>query len=106
MNRKDALTFLGLPESATDKQLRKRLEEKIEYYERLSQHAPSAFLKRLNAQHLASVQQIQKQVLSLQQEPLFTQANQQPEVNVDSVAEDHSSLTMPVILNSSARVAK
>jgi hypothetical protein len=106
MNRKDALNFLGLPDSATDKQLRKCLEEKIEYYERLSQHAPSAFLKRLNAQHLARVQQIQKQVLSIQQQPLFVPEQQEPEVNVISVREDHSPLTMPVILNSSARVSK
>ena len=63
MERTEALAFLGLSESATSKQIKKRIEEKILHYEELSSRGASAFLRKLNLQHLSKVLLIQKELL-------------------------------------------
>src|SRR5258708_4628214 len=59
MTKSEALEFLELPETATDSEIKMRVEDKLAYFERLSEKAPSDFLKRLHARNAAKVSEIQ-----------------------------------------------
>jgi len=61
MTQKDAFDFLELPESATKSQIKIRLVEKLEYFEHLSQHAASDFLRRIHAKNVDKVRAIQRE---------------------------------------------
>jgi hypothetical protein len=61
MTKSEALEFLELPETATDSEIKIRVEDKLAYFERLSEKAPSDFLKRLHARNAAKVSEIQMQ---------------------------------------------
>src|SRR5882672_8364136 len=61
MTKSEALEFLELPETATDSEIKIRVEDKLAYFERLSEMAPSDFLKRLHARNAAKVSEIQMQ---------------------------------------------
>lgn len=99
MNRKEALSFLELLENSSDQQIRKRLEEKISQFEELSNNSPSAFLRRLNSQHLSKLIVLQKDVLILLQKPVSIKPVKEEIDSKDNVMNDEiSSLTMPVIL--------
>jgi hypothetical protein len=64
MTQKEALQFLELPETATNNEIRIRLAEKLEYFEHLSEEAPSDFLRRINARHADKVKHIQQEFFS------------------------------------------
>ena len=55
MELKEALIFLDLTESATEADVKERIKERLALYERLSQAKGSAFLSRLNGQHLQKI---------------------------------------------------
>ena len=59
MTKSEALEFLELPETATDSEIKIRVEDKLAYFERLSEKAPSDFLRRLHARNAAKVSEIQ-----------------------------------------------
>lgn len=59
MTQQEAFVFLELPELASKTQIKLRLSEKLEYFEHLSEHAPSDFLRRINARHVEKVKHIQ-----------------------------------------------
>jgi hypothetical protein len=59
MTKSEALEFLELPETATDNEIKIRVEDKLAYFERLSEKAPSDFLRRLHARNAAKVSEIQ-----------------------------------------------
>src|SRR5258708_203555 len=59
MTKSEAVEFLELPETATDSEIKMRVEDKLAYFERLSEKAPSDFLKRLHARNAAKVSEIQ-----------------------------------------------
>lgn len=61
MTQKEAFEFLELPESATRSQIKIRLVEKLEYFEHLSEHAPSDFLRRIHAKNVDKVRSIQQE---------------------------------------------
>src|SRR5688572_4967163 len=61
MTTKEAFDFLELPESAAKSEIKLRLTEKLEYFEHLSEHAPSDFLRRINARNADKVQQVQQE---------------------------------------------
>lgn len=61
MTQKEAFEFLELPESATRSQIKIRLVEKLEYFEHLSEHAPSDFLRRIHARNVEKVHAIQQE---------------------------------------------
>lgn len=102
MNRKETLQMLELPETATDLQIKKKLEEKLAHFEELSNNSPSAFLRRLNAQQLSKLVLIKKDILSLLQQPILP-IKEINEVIMDDVEEEESSLTIPVILSSTSK---
>ncbi len=58
MDRKDALEFLELPEFATPEEIKVRLEDRLAYFENLSEKAPSEFVRRLHARNVAKVREI------------------------------------------------
>jgi len=107
MNPKDAFTFLELPENATDTQIKKRLEEKLAHYEHLSQHSPSAFLRRLNNQHLSKALLIRKEIASILPKPLTipVAAEEEIEVTAEPAIEENNSNTMPVIVSAALRTS-
>jgi hypothetical protein len=107
MTRKEALNFLGLPEIASFKQIKKRIEEKHSYYEQLSKTSPSAFLRRLNAQHLLKVVYIQKDILLLQNQPheILSLDPENELEGKDSKVSD-SLQTMPVIVPPNVKAAE
>ncbi len=59
MTKSEALEFLELPETATESEIKIRVEDKLAYFERLSEKAPSDFLRRLHARNAAKVSEIQ-----------------------------------------------
>jgi hypothetical protein len=59
MTQQEAFAFLELPELASKTEIKLRLSEKLEYFEHLSEHAPSDFLRRINARHVDKVKHIQ-----------------------------------------------
>lgn len=59
MTKSEALEFLELPETATDSEIKIRIEDKLAYFERLSEKAPSDFLRRLHARNASKVSEIQ-----------------------------------------------
>lgn len=61
MTTKEAFDFLELPESAAKTEIKLRLAEKLEYFEHLSEHAPSDFLRRINARNANKVKQVQQE---------------------------------------------
>jgi len=58
MTKTEALQFLDLPATATEADIKVRLQERLTHYEELSEKSPSDFLRRLNAQHLGKVRDI------------------------------------------------
>jgi pSer/pThr/pTyr-binding forkhead associated (FHA) protein len=61
MTKKEALDFLELPESSSDPDIKARIEEKISYFELLSENSTSVFLRRIHEQNLNKVKSIQKE---------------------------------------------
>lgn len=105
MTRKEALEFLELADNATDQQAKKRLADKLLFYQDQMEHATSAFLKNLNTRHLEKAKSILKEF------PVWN--NQQPETSIvftdDEVEEPELGnneleyLTTPVIVGSAGR---
>lgn len=60
MNRNEVLEFLELPESASDADLKSRLSDKLNYFQTLSENAPSEFLKKVYLQNIDKVKTIQR----------------------------------------------
>jgi hypothetical protein len=100
MDRKEILSVLELSENAADFQIIKKLEEKIQQYEELSNNSPSAFLRRLNAQQLSKLELIKKQLPIVLQQPITATEIKKEEIKTGP---ESSSLTMPVILSSVMR---
>ncbi|MEO8771056.1 MAG: FHA domain-containing protein [Ferruginibacter sp.] len=105
MKRKEALTFLELSETSTENQIKKRLEEKLKYYEGLSKNSPSAFLRRLNAQHLSTAILIQNHIHSVLPPQVTVPPGNAANKIKDSVNEEQNPVTMPVILSSALRAS-
>jgi hypothetical protein len=61
MTKTEALQFLDLPLSATEADIKARLQERLAHYEELSEKSPSDFLRRLNEQHAGKVREIIKE---------------------------------------------
>jgi hypothetical protein len=61
MTKIEALEFLELPESASEDEIRSRVEDKLAYFEQLSEKAPSEFLRRLHAKNVVRMLQIAKE---------------------------------------------
>ena len=62
MDRKEAAVILGLPEDATDLQIRKGLEEKIAYFEHLSTMQAHVFMQMLKSYSEHSAKAILSQI--------------------------------------------
>ncbi len=60
MNKKEALDFLELPDTATDNDIRTRMADKLVYFQRLSENAPNDFLRKLHFQNTEKVKSIQQ----------------------------------------------
>ena len=60
MTQKEAFDFLELPETAGNSQIKLRLIEKLEYFQHLSEHAPSDFLRRIHSKNVDKVKSIQQ----------------------------------------------
>lgn len=102
MNRIEALSILELPENTPDQQIKKVLEEKINYFEGLSKNSPSAFLRRLNTQQHSKLLLLKKDILSLLQPtnslPQVEDEKEQEE-SKELIEDDISSFTIPVIFS-------
>lgn len=89
MTKSEALEFLELPETATDSEIKIRVEEKLAYFERLSEKAPSDFLRRLHARNAAKVSEIQ---MASRKWPSYIPPVQEapPPVSLVAVEEEHA----------------
>ena len=64
MTKKEALDFLELTESATDKEIEVRIADKLEYFQRLAENAPNDFLRKLHTGNIDKVKGLQSQLLN------------------------------------------
>jgi pSer/pThr/pTyr-binding forkhead associated (FHA) protein len=62
MNRAEVLEFLELPESATDHEIRVRMNDKLAYFQRLSENAPNDFLRKLHTSNTEKIRTMQNQM--------------------------------------------
>lgn len=60
MDKQEAFDFLELKATATEAEIRKRLEEKQRYFEQLSATAPGDFLQKLHRKNIEKVQAIRE----------------------------------------------
>ena len=102
MTKKEAFEFLELPESASEVAIKLRLVEKLEYFEHLSEQAPSDFLRRINARHVDKVKQVQQEFFpwTLEEngsEVILPLDPQEEEPAIEEV------FTTPIILSSAGR---
>jgi hypothetical protein len=63
MTKTESLDFLELPESASEEDIKSRVEEKLAYFEHLSEKSPSEFLRRLHAKNVTKVKEIAQESL-------------------------------------------
>ena len=63
MTRAEVLEFLELPESATDHDIRIRMNDKLAYFQRLSENAPNDFLRKLHTSNTEKIRNLQTQML-------------------------------------------
>lgn len=63
MTRKEALEFLELPDSSTDNDISLRLNDKLTYFQRLSENAPNEFLRKLHTTNTEKVKTLQLEML-------------------------------------------
>ena len=104
MTKKEAFDFLELPESASKTEIKLRLIEKLEYFEHLSEQAPSDFLRRINTRNVDKVKQVQQEFFPWTLEetgsevilPMEPQEEQPEEIEV---------FTTPIIVAAGARQA-
>ena len=102
MTKKEAFDFLELPESASKTEIKLRLIEKLEYFEHLSEQAPSDFLRRINTRNVDKVKQVQQEFFPWTLEengsevilPLDQQGEEPDEEEV---------FTTPIIMSSAGR---
>ena len=64
MTRKEVLEFLELPDSATDNEIRIRMDDKLTYFQRLSENAPNDFLRKLHTSNTEKIKNLQTQLLT------------------------------------------
>jgi len=107
MTRKEALDFLELAETASDYQVKQRLQDKLTYYENLSENAPSDFLRKLNAKHVVKVKTIQQEFP--QWNPLRAEYSiefpaEAEDIEMANAEEDAALLTTPIIISSGAKI--
>lgn len=62
MTRAEVLDFLELPESATDHEIRVRMNDKLAYFQRLSENAPNDFLRKLHTSNTEKIRMMQSQM--------------------------------------------
>lgn len=63
MNRAEVLEFLELPDSATDNDIRVRMNDKLSYFQRLSENAPNDFLRKLHTSNTEKIKTLQLQMM-------------------------------------------
>ncbi len=63
MTRKEVLEFLELPESSTDNDIRIRMNDKLTYFQRLSENAPNDFLRKLHTSNTEKIKTLQIEML-------------------------------------------
>lgn len=100
MTRKEALEFLELPESATDIEIKVRIEEKLSYFEELSENAPSDFLRRLHAKSVQKVKSIRDESVEWIAQDNKAQIIMPSDLGEEQV-EDDLPLTTPIIISKS-----
>ena len=88
MNKQEILDFLELPESTSDQEIKVRLDEKLAYFQLLSENAPNDFLRKLHINNTQKVKDIQAQLRNASVET--RQSLQQP------VANNHQPVSAPV----------
>lgn len=96
MTRKEVLEFLELPDSATDNEIRIRMDDKLTYFQRLSENAPNDFLRKLHTSNTEKIKDLQTQLLTpdvlnneLKKQP--SSNNQQQYSNQQSASSNSSS---------------
>lgn len=63
MTRNEVLEFLELPESASDADIRARLDNKLAYFQRLSENAPNEFLRQLHITNTEKVKRMRSEFI-------------------------------------------
>lgn len=102
MTKKEAFDFLELPESASKTEIKLWISEKLEYFEHLSEHAPSDFLRRINTRNVDKVKQIQQEFFPWTAEENGQEVILPLEPSAEQVEEEEV-FTIPVIIASGAR---
>ncbi len=80
MNRKEMLELLELPDNAGEEEIKRRMDEKLAYFQRLSENAPNDFLRKLHSTNTQKIKHLQAQLFdtqkpSVQSTPFQTSSN-------------------------------
>lgn len=91
MTRAEVLEFLELPESATDQDIRVRMNDKLTYFQRLSENAPNDFLRKLHTSNTEKIRMLQNQMggdapAASVQQPVYHQSSAPSSQNKTEVA--------------------
>ncbi|TDQ09437.1 FHA domain-containing protein [Pedobacter metabolipauper] len=62
MTRVELLDFLELPDSSSEDEIRIRLDDKLTYFQHLTENAPNDFLKKLHSANTEKIKNIQKEL--------------------------------------------
>jgi pSer/pThr/pTyr-binding forkhead associated (FHA) protein len=89
VNRKEAFEFLELPDSASDNDIRVRLDDKLNYFNLLSENAPNEFLRKLHLKNTEKVRDIQNILLQTTQ-PASPSPSFKPPVSQNNSFSDNS----------------
>ena len=101
MTKAEALAFLELPEDASEQEIKQTMEGLLTHFLKLSEKAPSDFLRKLNAQKVSKIKAIGQDFSEWSREPsgpksvVFT--NQDPE------EEDDQPESAPIIISHGSR---
>jgi hypothetical protein len=64
MTREEMFEFLEIPANSSETDIIERIEDKLTYFQRLSENAPNDFLRKLHTENVKKIQVLQSQLLS------------------------------------------
>jgi pSer/pThr/pTyr-binding forkhead associated (FHA) protein len=87
MTREEMFEFLELPEDTSESEILERINDKLIYFQRLSENAPNEFLRKLHTENIKKMEALQAQVQY--KEPV-------KKINIDSQSTNYVSANAPV----------
>ena len=81
MTREEMFEFLEMPDTVSESEIIERIEDKLTYFQRLSENAPNDFLKKLHVENVKKVKMLQSELMN---KPVQARNQSTDYVSVDS----------------------